>query len=56
MEQNRDPFHKHTGIPFDTDTDHRNDKKSKYIFCCVGYNFCPVDFQNYNHSYINEAE
>ena len=56
MEQNRHPVHKHTGVPFDADTNHWNDKKSKYIFCCVGYNFCPVDFRNYNYSYINEAE
>ena len=56
MEQDRHPVHKHTGVPFDADINHWNDKKSKHIFYRIGFDFCPVDFRNRLYGCFDEAE
>ena len=44
MEQNRDSFHKYTGISAYADSDDCNDKRSESIFHCACRHFCAVDF------------
>ena len=56
VEQNCDSFCKYTDVPFDDDSYHWNDKKSKHIFYRIGFDFCPVDFRNRLYDCFNEAE